>query len=142
MLNPVGLSFYGHTEVTGIKVVDGQVKAVETNAGSFEADLIICCAGFWGPRIGEMVGVTIPLQPIAHQYIFSNDLEELASESGEVTIPLIRDQDNAMYFRQVFNGLGIGSYQHRPLPVEVSEITKYGEGKEMPSVKPFTPEDF
>ncbi|WP_342048226.1 GcvT family protein [Bacillus sp. OTU530] len=137
-----GTKFYGHTEVTGIKVVDGQVKAVETNAGRFEADLIICCAGFWGPRIGEMVGVTIPLQPIAHQYIFSNDLAELANESEEVTIPLIRDQDNAMYFRQVFNGLGIGSYQHRPLPVEVSEITKYGEGKEMPSVKPFTPEDF
>ncbi len=137
-----GTKFYGHTEVTGVEVVDGQVKAVETSAGRFEADLIICCAGFWGPRIGEMVGVTIPLQPIAHQYVFSNDLQELAGESEEVTAPLIRDQDNAMYFRQVFNGIGIGSYQHRPLPVEVSDISKYGEAKEMPSVKPFTPEDF
>ena len=137
-----GTKFYGHTEVTDIEVVDGQVKSVETSAGRFEADLIICCAGFWGPRIGEMVGVTIPLQPIAHQYVFSNDLQELANETEEVTAPLIRDQDNAMYFRQVFNGIGIGSYQHRPLPVEVSEITKYGEAKEMPSVKPFTPEDF
>lgn len=137
-----GTKFYGHTEVTDIEVVDGQVKAVETSAGRFEADLIICCAGFWGPRIGEMAGVTIPLQPIAHQYVFSNDLQELADETEEVTAPLIRDQDNAMYFRQVFNGIGIGSYQHRPLPVEVSEITKYGKAKEMPSVKPFTPEDF
>lgn len=137
-----GTKFYGHTEVTDIEVVDGQVKSVETSAGRFEADLIICCAGFWGPRIGEMVEVTIPLQPIAHQYIFSNDLQELANETEEATAPLIRDQDNAMYFRQVFNGIGIGSYQHRPLPVEVSEITKYGETKEMPSVKPFTPEDF
>ncbi|MGE8081141.1 GcvT family protein [Peribacillus loiseleuriae] len=137
-----GTKFYGHTEVTSVEVVDGQVKAVETSVGKFEADLIICCAGFWGPRIGEMVGVTIPLQPIAHQYVFSNDLQELAGESEEVTTPLIRDQDNAMYFRQVFNGIGIGSYQHRPLPVEVSDISKYGEAREMPSVKPFTPEDF
>ncbi|WP_078412289.1 GcvT family protein [Priestia abyssalis] len=137
-----GTEFYGHTEVTGINIVDGQVKAVETSAGRFEADLIICCAGFWGPRIGEMAGVTIPLQPMAHQYVFTNDLQELTDETEEVTTPLIRDQDNSIYFRQVFNSLGIGSYQHRPLPVEVSEITKYGETKEMPSVKPFTPEDF
>jgi glycine cleavage system aminomethyltransferase T/glycine/D-amino acid oxidase-like deaminating enzyme len=137
-----GTEFYGNTEVTGVEVVEGQVKAVETSAGRFEADLIICCAGFWGPRVGEMVGVTIPLQPIAHQYVFSNDLQELATESEEVTNPLVRDQDNAMYFRQVFNGLGIGSYQHEALPVEVSEIAKYGETKEMPSVKPFTPEHF
>ena len=137
-----GTKFHGHAEVTDIEVLDSHVKSVETSAGRFEADLIICCAGFWGPRIGEMVGVTIPLQPIAHQYVFSHALQELADETEEVTAPLIRDQNNAMYFRQVFNGIGIGSYQHRPLPVEVSEITKYGEAKEMPSVKPFTPEDF
>lgn len=137
-----GAKFFGHTEVTGIHVVNDEVKTVETSIGSFEADLVICCAGFWGPRIGEMVGVTIPLQPIAHQYVFSNDLVELANEVDEVISPLIRDQDKSMYFRQVFNGIGIGSYQHRSLPVEVSEISKYGESKEMPSVKPFTPDDF
>ncbi|PLR81172.1 FAD-dependent oxidoreductase [Bacillus canaveralius] len=137
-----GTKFYGHTEVTGIQVVDGQVKTVETSIGRFETDLIICCAGFWGPRIGEMVGVTIPLQPMAHQYVLTNDLPELASETEEVTSPLIRHQDSSMYYRQVFNGIGIGSYQHRPLPVEVSEIIKKGEAKEMPSVKPFTHEDF
>ncbi|QHZ46008.1 GcvT family protein [Bacillus sp. NSP9.1] len=138
----LGARFYGHTEVTGIDIVDGQVKAVETSAGRFEADLIICCAGFWGPRIGEMAGVTIPLQPMAHQYVITNDLQELADEKEEATAPLIRQQDDSIYFRQVFNRLGIGSYQHRPLPVELSEITKYGEAKEMPSVKQFTPEDF
>lgn len=137
-----GTKFYGHTEVTGIEVVNGEVKSVETSSGRFEADLILCCAGIWGPKIGEMVGVTIPLQPIAHQYIYSNDLQELANETEEVTLPILRDQDNAMYFRQLFNGVGIGSYQHRALPVEVSQITRYGETKEMPSVKPFTPEHF
>ena len=72
-----GVEFYGHTEVTNIEVTNGQVKAVYTSAGKFEADVIVCCAGFWGPRIGEMVGVTIPLQPMAHQYVFTNDLLEL-----------------------------------------------------------------
>lgn len=137
-----GVEYYGNTEVTGIEIEGGQVKGVETSAGKFEADLILCCAGFWGPKIGEMAGVTIPLQPIAHQYIYSNDIPELANETEEVTTPIVRDQDNSMYFRQLHNGVGIGSYQHRVLPVEVSEIAKYGTTKEMPSVKPFTPEDF
>lgn len=137
-----GGEFYGNTEVTGIEVVNGQVRAVETNYRKFETDLIICCAGFWGPNIGEMADVTIPLQPMAHQYVFSNDLQDLAGETEEITAPLIRDPDSAMYYRQVFNGIGIGSYQHRSLPVELSNITKYGETNEMPSVKPFTPEDF
>ncbi|MGP7818635.1 FAD-dependent oxidoreductase [Niallia sp. 01092] len=137
-----GVKFYGETEVIDIDVQDGHVKKVITSSGEFDADLIVCCAGFWGPRIGEMVGVTIPLQPMAHQFVWTEDLKEFAEESEEVTMPLIRHQDSAMYYRQVFNRLGVGSYQHRALPVEVDEITKYGESKEMPSVKPFTPEDF
>lgn len=137
-----GVRFIGETEVIGIEVEDRQVKKVETSSGDFEADVIVCCAGFWGPRIGRMAGVTIPLQPMAHQFVWTEDMKEFAGETEEVTMPIIRHQDSAMYYRQVFNGLGAGSYQHRPLPVEVSEITKYGETQEMPSVKPFTPEDF
>ncbi|WP_445491203.1 GcvT family protein [Niallia sp. 03133] len=137
-----GVRFYGETEVTGIKAENGCVKAVITSSGDFEAEAIVCCAGFWGPRIGKLAGVTIPLQPMAHQYIWTEDLEEFAGETEEVTAPLIRHQDSAMYYRQVFQSLGAGSYQHRPLPVEVEEITKYGQSKEMPSVKAFTLEDF
>ncbi|MBP1969100.1 glycine cleavage system aminomethyltransferase T/glycine/D-amino acid oxidase-like deaminating enzyme [Virgibacillus natechei] len=137
-----GTKFYGNTEVTGINMIDDQVKGVETSIGDFEADLVICCAGFWGPQIGEMAGVTIPLQPIAHQYIFSNDIPELAGESEEVTSPIIRDLDSSMYYRQVFNSIGIGSYQHEALPIEISEVSKYGESADMPSIKPFTPEHF
>ena len=137
-----GTRFYGNTEVTGINVVNDQVKEVETSNGNFEADLVICCAGFWGQRIGEMVGITIPLQPIAHQYIFSNDISELAGESEEVTAPIVRDLDSSMYYRQVFNSVGIGSYQHEALPIEISEVSKLGESEEMPSIKSFTPEHF
>ncbi|MEQ2527300.1 FAD-dependent oxidoreductase [Bacillaceae bacterium CLA-AA-H227] len=137
-----GVQFYGRTEVTDVEVINNQVKAVETTAGRFEADIVICCAGFWGPRIGEMVGVSIPLQPMAHQYVVTEDLPELANETDEISLPMLRHQDSALYYRQLFNGIGIGSYQHRPLPVEVSNITKYGETKDMPSVKPFTQEDF
>ncbi|MDT8861307.1 FAD-dependent oxidoreductase [Alkalihalobacillus sp. MEB130] len=137
-----GTSFYGNTEVTDVEVIDGKVKAAETTKGRFEADLIICCAGFWGPRIGEMVNVTIPLLPMAHQYVMTSDLELLTNKTEEVEMPLIRQQDHALYYRQIYSGLGIGSYQHRSMPIELSTIPKSEETKDMPSVKPFTVNDF
>jgi glycine cleavage system aminomethyltransferase T len=47
-----------------------------------------------------------------------------------------------MYFRQVFDRYGAGSYQHRPLPFSADDLLPYSEAEVMPSVVPFTPEDF
>nr|BFE87877.1 hypothetical protein GCM10020093_104780 [Planobispora longispora] len=43
------------------------------------ADLVVCAAGFWGPRIGELAGLTVPLLPLAHQYARSGPLPVLAA---------------------------------------------------------------
>jgi hypothetical protein len=48
-----------------------------------------------------------------------------------------------MYFRQVGERYGIGSYKHRTMAVSPDEIPrKHEPGREMPSIMPFTPEDF
>ncbi|AJY77584.1 hypothetical protein VN24_07415 [Paenibacillus beijingensis] len=137
-----GAEFYGNIEVTGIEVADGRVTAVKTNDRIYEADVVLCCAGMWGPKIGRMAGVSIPLQPMAHQYAYTSPLKEFADETEEVRLPILRHQDRSLYFRQIFDGIGMGSYQHRPIPVEVEQIARHGETEEMPSVQPFTPEDF
>ena len=56
-----GAKFYGETEVTGIEVKNGRVRAVETHNGRIEAELVVSCAGMWGPYIGRTVGMTVPL---------------------------------------------------------------------------------
>ena len=58
-----GAAFQGETEVTGIEVEGGRVRAVETSRGRIETDLVISCAGMWGPKIGRMVGMRVPLTP-------------------------------------------------------------------------------
>ena len=138
-----GAKFHGETEVTGIEVKDGRVRAVETDRGRIETDLIISCAGMWGPRIGRMVGMTVPLVPMQHQFAWTTPLAELAGETREVVHSILRYQDFSMYFRQREDYYGIGAYRHRPMPVSADDIRRdyRGEG-EFPSVWEFTPDDF
>ena len=89
-----------------------------------------------------MVGEVIPLTPVQHQYVKTAPIPELAGATEEVTYPIIRHQDHAMYFRQHGDCWGIGSYQHEPLLVDPDNILPYAEAPVMPSVKPFTEEHF
>ena len=61
--------FQGSTRVVGIEQAGGRVTGVRTAEGVIEADVVVSCAGFWGPAIGAMVGMDVPLLPLAHQYV-------------------------------------------------------------------------
>jgi dimethylglycine oxidase len=138
-----GARFYGETEVTDIEVKDGHVSAVETDRGSIETELVLSCAGMWGPRIGRMVGMTVPLVPMQHQFVWTTQVPELAGETREIVHPILRHQDFSMYFRQREDYYGVGSYRHRSMPVSPDDIRRgYRGAGEFPSVMEFTPEDF
>ena len=137
-----GVAFRGDTEVTGIDVEDGRVVAVRTTRGRIETDRIVCCAGIWGPAIGEMVGEAIPVQPLAHQLAWTDPVPSLADAATETEHPILRHQDASLYFRQNHDRYGIGSYWHRAIPVDVHDIASHDQAEVMPSVQPFTREDF
>lgn len=137
-----GASFYGNTTVTGIAVEAGRVRAVETTAGRITADQVLICAGIWGPRVGRMAGVSIPLLPVQHQYTRTAPVPALQGETREVVHPIVRHQDYAMYFRQEGECYGVGNYKHEPLPVEPDDILSHGEAKCGPAMMDFTPEHF
>jgi dimethylglycine oxidase len=138
-----GARFYGETEVTGIETEDGRVRAVVTDKGRIEVEVVVSCAGMWGPRIGRMVGMSVPLVPMQHQFVWTTPVAELAGETREVVHPILRHQDADMYFRQREDYYGVGTYEHRPMPVSPDDIGRNyrGEGI-MPSILEFTPADF
>ena len=137
-----GVAFYGQMEVTGIEVSNGRVQAVITTQGRIAAEQVLICAGIWGPRLGRLAGVRIPLTPVQHQYVRTAPLPQLAGETREIVHPILRHQDKAMYFRQHADCYGIGSYQHEPLLVEADQIRRHDESPMMPSLMDFTPEHF
>jgi glycine cleavage system aminomethyltransferase T/glycine/D-amino acid oxidase-like deaminating enzyme len=158
------------TVVTAVESSAGAVRAVVTDRGRFPADVVVCCAGIWGPLVGALAGVTIPLQPMAHQYALTGPVSALTARTAdagpadagpadagladgsglapgvglasgvEVRHPLLRHQGAGLYFREHGDRLGVGSYAHRPMPVEPGAIGAGAVG--MPTVLPFTPDDF
>ena len=137
-----GVVFHGGTRVTDIEVSGGRVRAVVTDRGRIRADLVVCAAGIWGPKVGRMAGVSIPLYPMQHQYARSVPLVELKGQTGEANHPIMRHQDGGLYLRQHGEGYGIGSSDHEPLPVEPEDIVEHGEPGVMPAAMAFTPADF
>jgi len=136
-----GAAFYAGARVTGVEVANGRVRTVTTSRGRIEAENVLVCAGIWGPAIGRMAGVPIPLSPMQHQYVQTAPLPALAGQTDEITHPLVRHQDRSMYFRQHGERYGIGSYRHEPLLVDVDRIPRHEETA-TPSILPFTEADF
>lgn len=147
------------TEVTGFDVDGGRVRAVETTAGRIACAYVLICAGIWGPKVGRLAGVSIPVQPLAHQYARTAPLPSLRGAPGtdvEISHPLLRNQDAAMYFRQLGEAYGVGSYQHRTMPLDAGAIPSIADARAgragaraegglwggQPSVQAFTEEDF
>jgi glycine cleavage system aminomethyltransferase T/glycine/D-amino acid oxidase-like deaminating enzyme len=142
-----GAVFRGSTKVTGIEHSGGRVTGVATSEGTIPADIVVSCAGFWGPEIGAMVGMDIPLLPLAHQYAKTDQISDLVgrnTEAAEAALPILRHQDQDLYFREHVDRLGIGSYAHRPMPVDLRDLTDSTDvsAASMPSMLPFTDEDF
>lgn len=142
-----GAVFRGLTKVTGIEQCSGRVTGVDTTNGVIPADIVVSCAGFWGPDIGAMVGMNVPLLPLAHQYAKTDQIPELVgrnSELAEAGFPILRHQDHDLYYREHGDRLGIGTYAHRPMPVSLRDLEESDavSASDMPSMLPFTGEDF
>jgi len=131
-------TFYANTPVTGVEVKGGRAVAVQTPHGRLQAELIVCAAGLWGPVIGRMAGVHVPLTPCQHLYVKTRPLPELAGETEWVRHPVVRDQDQDMYYRQYANAYGFGSYRHDPLLVPADELPH----NDHPAIFPFTAQHF
>jgi glycine cleavage system aminomethyltransferase T/glycine/D-amino acid oxidase-like deaminating enzyme len=137
-----GLTVAANTEVLGIDVECGRVKRVRTNRGDVETERVVIASGAWSPRLARMAGASIPLTPMVHQMIDIGPAPRFADAKRMIEYPIVRDMDTNMYERQEGTGLEIGSYAHRPMPLDANEIPSIEEAALTPTELPFTQEDF
>jgi dimethylglycine oxidase len=138
-----GAAFEGGVRVTGFVIRAGRVHGVETDRGTVECERVLLCAGIWGPTVGALAGVPIPLVAVQHQLVWTDPVPELASLTGDTWVqqPVVRHQDMSLYFRQRDDHFGVGNYRHEPIATPQSDIRAPG-GSMQPSLMPFTPGDF
>ena len=125
-----GARVLGHHRVVGLDVRGGRVRGVETDRGRFDADVVVSCAGMWGPLVGALAGIDVPLVPMAHQYAWTTPLAALdviqklrgladTSAAGGAVLPILRHQDADLYVREHGDRLGDrglrpSRHAHRP----------------------------
>ena len=80
-------------EVTGIRVSGGKVQGVDSSKGSFDAPIVVNCAGTFASRIGKLVGVEIPLDTWTHDVAFVKRPPQVGMH------PTVIDDALSMYFR-------------------------------------------
>ena len=72
-----------HTQVTEtIPRPDGSWKVV-TDQGTVVAEHVVNAAGLWAREVAAMAGVYLPLHPMEHQYIVTDDIAMIAERDTE-----------------------------------------------------------
>ena len=90
-------------EATGIEVLDGVIRAVETSGGRIETDTVVCTAGAWSQRVGEWVGVSLPVEPLRRQILITDPVPHLPPDT-----PFTIDLSSSFYFHNEGKGLLMG----------------------------------
>jgi glycine cleavage system aminomethyltransferase T/glycine/D-amino acid oxidase-like deaminating enzyme len=137
-----GVGFEGGVTVTGFDVRGGRVHGVDTDHGRVECERVLLGAGIWGPTVGALAGVPVPLLAVQHQLVWTDPVPELAGETREVVHPILRHQDMAMYFRHRADHYAVGNYRHEPIATPQRDLRRQQASAIPPAVMPFTPDDF
>jgi len=106
-----GASIRTGTRVVGVGVEGGRVREVHTDRGPIRTEVVVNAAGMYAPEIARMVGLTVPLVPMAHQYLTTKPIDGVHPR-----MPTLRDPDHLVYFREEVGGLVAGGYEREPRP--------------------------
>jgi len=126
-----GAEVYRHTRVVDLKPTGKGSWLVITEQGNIEAEHIVNAGGLWAREVGHMVGVELPLIPMEHHYLITEDLPELKNATRE--LPVVVDLDGEMYMRQERMGVLLGVYETPATPWAVRGTPwEYGDSELLP----------
>ena len=103
-----GARIFEECEVTGITTSRNRVTGVRTVRGDIACEYVVNCGGMWGRRLGEMVGVSVPLHAAEHMHIVTKPIEGVTKG-----LPTLRDMDGYIYFREEVGGSAAGAGSNR-----------------------------
>ena len=90
---------------------------VVTDKGTIHAEHVVNAGGLWAREVGAMAGVYLPLHPMEHQYLVTEEvpmIKEMMADGREH--PHVMDPAGESYLRQEGMGLCIGFYEQTCRP--------------------------
>ena len=112
----LGANVQRFAQASGVRRENGEWTVV-TEQGEVRCEYVVNAAGYRAQSVGEWFrpfgGRTVPMAVMSHQYLLSEEIDELAVWSKEQgrKLPLLRDVDTSYYLRQEKTGLNLGPYE-------------------------------
>jgi 4-methylaminobutanoate oxidase (formaldehyde-forming) len=97
--------------------VSGVTWAAGGEQGEIACESIVNCAGQWAREFGALAGVAVPLQSAEHFYIVTEPIEGVTA-----AMPVIRDPDGYIYFKEEVGGVVMGGFEPVAKPWNVERI--------------------
>jgi sarcosine oxidase subunit beta len=99
----MGATFLKSTEVTGMDVASGRVTSVTAGGERWEVGRVVNAAGPWAKLVGQLAGLSIPVEPVRRQYFITKPLEWIPDG-----FPLLIDWGTGVYMHQESGGMLVG----------------------------------
>jgi dimethylglycine dehydrogenase len=104
-----GAEVIEHNKVEELNQRSDGTWDVVTEKGTIHAEHVINAAGLWAKQVGRMAGLDLPVAPLAHHYLVTETIPEVAALDFEV--PVTVDLEGFTYMRQDQKGVLIGIYE-------------------------------
>ncbi len=109
-----GAEIYRFNPVEAIERSPGGEWLVHTKNGTITCQKVVNAAGYRGAEVGALVGLSLPIVSLQHQYLVTEPIPEL--DGRDHKLPLLRDPDDSYYLRQERAGLLLGPYEWDATP--------------------------
>ena len=101
-----GCEEFTECEVTGFTLNESKdaITSVQTSQGDFVAGKsVVFAAGAWTKKLGEHIGVEIPIKPYRRQILVTKEFNDI-----EMPFPMTVDMASSLYFHPESGGILIG----------------------------------
>ncbi len=116
-----GASVFEGVVVTAVEQANGRVRGVRwkrgEDEGAIRCETIVNCAGQWARAFGRLAGVNVPLYAAEHFYLVTDRIEGVSPD-----LPVIRDPDGFIYYKEEVGGLVMGGFEPVAKPWNVDPI--------------------
>jgi len=85
---------------------------IVTEMETVTAEHVVNAAGLWARRVGDMVGINLPVTPMQHHYLVTEDIPELAALDREIIS--VTDLEGFTYLQPNRKGVLLGVYERNP----------------------------
>jgi len=123
----LGVRIVQGVRVTGVALRNGSVKGIQTTAGNIDCSILVNCTGQWARAFGALAGVNVPLHSAEHYYIVTERIEGV-----HPMLPVMRDPDGFIYFKEEVGGLVMGGFEPKAKPWGMDGIPEKFEFQLLP----------